>query len=102
MNMDKDSGTQTKASRLRELLATRMLAIPGAFNALVAMQVERADYEIVCPGAAISACRGVPDIGLLTLSEMAGKREGLPMRYRFPLSSMPTQAMVVRLMSLKR
>lgn len=74
MNMDKDSATQTKASRLRELLATRMLAIPGAFNALVAMQVERADYEIVyVSGAAISACRGVPDIGLLTLSEMAGE-----------------------------
>jgi methylisocitrate lyase len=73
-NMDKDSMTQTKASRLRELLATRTLAIPGAFNVLAAMQVERAGYEIVyVSGAAISACRGMPDIGLLTLSEMAGE-----------------------------
>lgn len=71
-NMDKDSTTQTKTSRLRELLATRTLAIPGAFNALIAMQIERAGYEIVyVSGAAISACRGVPDIGLLTLSDMA-------------------------------
>lgn len=62
----------TKTSRLRELLATRTLAIPGAFNALVAMQIERAGYEIVyVSGAAVSACRGVPDIGLLTLSDMA-------------------------------
>ena len=71
-NMDKDSKTQTKISRLRELLATHTLAIPGAFNALVAMQIERAGYEVVyVSGAAISACRGVPDIGLLTLSDMA-------------------------------
>ncbi|MFO0776120.1 MAG: isocitrate lyase/phosphoenolpyruvate mutase family protein [Nitrospira sp.] len=72
--MDKDSKTQTKTSRLRELLATRTLAIPGAFNALVAKQIERASYETVyVSGAAISACRGVPDIGLLTLSDMAAE-----------------------------
>ncbi len=70
-NMDKASTTQTKTSRLRELLATRTLAIPGAFNALVAMQIERAGYEIVyVSGAAISSCRGVPDIGHLTLGDM--------------------------------
>ena len=70
--MDKDTRTRTKTSRLREVLATRTLAIPGAFNALVAMQIERAGYEIVyVSGAAISACHGVPDIGLLTLGEMA-------------------------------
>lgn len=64
----------TKASRLRELLTTRTLAIPGAFNALIAMQIERAGYEIVyVSGAAISACRGMPDIGLLTLSDMASE-----------------------------
>lgn len=72
--MNKGPMTQTKASRLRELLATRTLAIPGAFNALVAMQIERAGCKIVyVSGAAISACRGMPDIGLLTLSEMAGE-----------------------------
>lgn len=71
-NTNKDSATQTKTSRLRELLSTRTLAIPGAFNALVAMQIERAGYEIVyVSGAAVSACRGVPDIGLLALSDMA-------------------------------
>lgn len=74
--MDKDSKTQRKTSRLRELLATRTLTltIPGAFNALVAMQIERAGYEVVyVSGAAISACRGVPDIGLVTLSDMAAE-----------------------------
>jgi methylisocitrate lyase len=69
-----DQTGQTKASRLRELLSTRTLAIPGAFNALIAMQIERAGFEIVyVSGAAISACRGVPDIGLITLGEMAAE-----------------------------
>ena len=72
--MDKDSQRQTKTSRLRELLSARTLAIPGAFNALVSMQIERAGFEIVyVSGAAISACRGVPDIGLLTLGDMAAE-----------------------------
>lgn len=62
----------TKTSRLRELLATGTRAIPGAFNALVAMQIEQSGHEIVyVSGAAISACQGMPDIGLLTLSDMA-------------------------------
>ena len=72
--MDKDLKTQTKTSHLRELLASRTLAIPGAFNALVAMQIERAGYAVVyVSGASISACRGVPDIGLLTLGDMAAE-----------------------------
>lgn len=73
-NVDKGSKAQTKTSCLRELLTARTLAIPGAFNALIAMQIERAGYEIVyVSGAAISACRGIPDIGLLTLSDMAAE-----------------------------
>jgi methylisocitrate lyase len=63
---------QTNASRLRKLLGTRTIGIPGAFNALIAMQIERAGYETVyVSGAALSACRGVPDIGLLTLADVA-------------------------------
>ncbi len=62
----------TKASRLREVLGTRTISIPGAFNALIAMQIERAGYEAVyVSGAALSACRGIPDIGLLTLVDVA-------------------------------
>jgi methylisocitrate lyase len=62
----------TKASRLREVLSTRTISIPGAFNALIAMQIERAGYEAVyVSGAALSACRGIPDIGLLTLMDVA-------------------------------
>jgi methylisocitrate lyase len=62
----------TKTLRLREALNTRTISIPGAFNALTAMQIERAGYEAVyVSGAALSACRGIPDIGLLTLMDVA-------------------------------
>ena len=61
-----------KAARLREVLNTRTISIPGAFNALIALQIERAGYEAVyVSGAALSACRGIPDIGLLTLADVA-------------------------------
>jgi methylisocitrate lyase len=68
--MSQDSGA--KASRLRELLSQRTIGIPGAFNALIAMQIERAGYEAVyVSGAALSASRGIPDIGLLTLADVS-------------------------------
>jgi methylisocitrate lyase len=62
---------QTKASRLRDMLSMRTIGIPGAFNALIALQIERAGFEAVyVSGAALSACRGIPDIGLLTLADV--------------------------------
>lgn len=67
-----DQSTLSKTQRLRKLLATHTVAIPGAFNALTAIQIERAGYEIVyVSGAAISAARGLPDIGLISLADMA-------------------------------
>jgi len=64
--------TGGKGRRLREVLATRTVAIPGACNALTAMQIERAGFDAVyVSGAALSASRGLPDIGLIGLPEMA-------------------------------
>lgn len=69
--MIRSHSTASKAQRLRELLADRTVAIPGACNALTAMQIERAGFEIVyVSGAAISAARGLPDIGLISLADM--------------------------------
>ena len=45
--------------------------LPGAFNALTAMQVERAGFDAVyVSGAGIAAARGLPDIGLLSMAEV--------------------------------
>lgn len=64
---------QTKARRLRELIADHTVVLPGAFNALTAMQIERAGFEaIYASGAGMANSRGLPDIGLLSLSEVAG------------------------------
>lgn len=70
--MTPNNPTVSKPRRLRELLATGTRPILGGFNALTAMQIERAGYQVVyVSGAAISAARGLPDIGLITLEDMA-------------------------------
>jgi methylisocitrate lyase len=62
---------QTKRRHLRELIATHTVVLPGAFNALSAMQMERAGFEAVyVSGAALAAARGLPDIGLLSMTEV--------------------------------
>ncbi len=66
-----NDGKQTKARRLRELVADHTVVLPGAFNGLTAMQVERAGFEAVyASGAGMANSRGLPDIGLLSLSEV--------------------------------
>ncbi|MDQ6732646.1 MAG: isocitrate lyase/phosphoenolpyruvate mutase family protein, partial [Nitrospirota bacterium] len=63
--------TSTKPRRLRELMAKRTVVLPGAFNALAALQIERAGFEaIYVSGAALAAARGLPDIGLLSMTEV--------------------------------
>jgi methylisocitrate lyase len=61
----------SKARRLRELLDTQTVVLPGAFNALTAMQIQRAGFQaLYISGAGLSAARGLPDIGLLSLTEV--------------------------------
>jgi methylisocitrate lyase len=64
---------QTKSARLRELINKSCIAIPGVPNAAIARQVERAGFEAVyISGAGMAnSTAGVPDIGLLTLTEVA-------------------------------
>src|SRR4026208_579306 len=63
---------QTKAARLRELIAKDAIMMPGVPNAAIARQVERLGFEAVFGSGAgmASATAGVPDIGLLTLTEV--------------------------------
>ncbi|MBI3910721.1 MAG: methylisocitrate lyase [Armatimonadetes bacterium] len=60
-------------TRLRELLAEGCHAVPGTFNAAVALLIERLGFPAVyASGAGIAnGVAGVPDIGLLTLTEVA-------------------------------
>src|SRR5882762_477915 len=64
---------QTKSVRFRKLIAKSCVMMPGVPNAAVARQVERAGFEAVyISGAGMAnSTAGVPDIGLLTLTEVA-------------------------------
>ena len=62
-----------KAARLRELIAKGAIMLPGVPNAAMARQAERLGFDAVYVSGAgmANATAGVPDIGLLTLSEVA-------------------------------
>ena len=63
----------TTAKRLRQLIAKDCVAMPGVSNASIGRLVERAGFDAVYISGAGLANRtaGVPDIGLLTLTEVA-------------------------------
>jgi methylisocitrate lyase len=65
--------TKSKGARLRELIAKGAVMMPGVPNAAMARQVEQAAFGAVyISGAGMAnATAGVPDIGLLTLTEVA-------------------------------
>ena len=63
----------SKSKRLRELIAKGAVLLPGVPNAAIARQTERTGFDAVyISGAGMAnATAGVPDIGLLTLTEVA-------------------------------
>src|SRR5207247_10372545 len=67
------STSMGKSKRLRELSAQGCVLLPGVPNAAMARQVERAGFDAVYVSGAgmANATAGVPDIGLLTLTEVA-------------------------------
>ena len=60
-----------RSRRLRELISRSVVELPGAFNALAARMIEREGFEAVYLSGAVLAnsVGGVPDVGLMTLSE---------------------------------
>jgi len=63
----------SKSKKLRELISTRALMLPGVPNAAMARQVEHLGFDAVYVSGAgmANATAGFPDIGLLTLTEVA-------------------------------
>jgi len=74
---------------LRDALAAGPIMIPGAFNALTARIAERLGYQAVyLSGGALSAgWAGLPDIGLLSLTEFVEQAEVLVRSTSLPLVS---------------
>src|SRR4030095_5235156 len=63
---------KSKAARLRELITQGPVMLPGVPNAAIARQVERAGFDAVyVSGAGVAnATAGVPDVGLLSMTEV--------------------------------
>src|SRR5688572_29888591 len=62
-----------QSTQLRKLIAKGIVVMPGCFNAATARLIERAGFPAVyVSGAGLAnATAGVPDIGLLSLNEVA-------------------------------
>jgi 2-methylisocitrate lyase-like PEP mutase family enzyme len=78
---------KSAASRLREQLKSgRMVVAPGAYDGLTAMLVERAGFDAVyMTGAGTAARYGLPDYGLVTMSEMAETAQNMAESVSIPL-----------------
>jgi len=82
--------SQTPASEKRRLLRERLSAgelvrFPGAFNPLSARLIERKGFEgVYISGAVLSADLGLPDIGLTTLTEVAGRGQQIARMTELP------------------
>jgi methylisocitrate lyase len=72
---------------LRDAARHGTLAVPGAFNALVARIIERAGFPAMyLSGAAFSAAQlALPDVGLFTLTELAQETARLTRAAAIPL-----------------
>ncbi|WP_295833086.1 methylisocitrate lyase [uncultured Microbacterium sp.] len=75
-----------KRRALREKLASgELVRMPGAFNPLSARLIERKGFEgVYISGAVISADLGLPDIGLTTLTEVAGRGQQIARMTELP------------------
>src|SRR6201998_2044919 len=81
-----DLPTQNCGDRFRALLARPgILGIPGTHNGLASQQARRAGFEACyLSGAAMTASMGLPDLGIITMDEVAffirqvARASGLP------------------------
>ena len=85
--MNSDRGPNpSPGRRLREAWAKEPIQVPGVFNALVARMAERLGFRAVyLSGGALSAASGVPDVGLLTLTEFVDAARTIAQATSLPL-----------------
>lgn len=72
--------------RLRQAWSRGTVVLPGVFNALVARMAERLGFDAVyLSGGALSAATGVPDVGLITLTEFVEEARRITQACSLPL-----------------
>jgi methylisocitrate lyase len=76
----------TPGQRLRRAWEADVLAIPGVFCPLVAKMAERLGFPAVyLSGGGLSASLGLPDIGLITLTEVVHQAQAICQATALPL-----------------
>lgn len=80
------STAAAKRAAFRERLASgELLRFPGAFNPLSARLIEQRGFDgVYISGAVLSADLGLPDIGLTTLTEVAGRSKQIARMTELP------------------
>ena len=78
---------KNSSTRLRRLISRDgCLAVPGVFSPAVALLAKRAGFKtLYFSGSAFSGLLGLPDIGLTTLTEVAGAAAQITERVDLPL-----------------
>lgn len=68
-----DLPTQSPGARFRALLARPgIVRLPGAHNGMAALQAKRAGFQgLYLSGGAMSASMGLPDLGIITVEDVA-------------------------------
>ncbi len=77
-----------RTTQLRRLIeASEILVMPGAYDAISAKMVERAGFKAIqCSGFGLAASiLGMPDIGLLTMSEMVIQTRNIARAVQIPV-----------------
>ena len=78
--------SQSRARRFRAELQRDTLAVPGVFNAFSARLVEDAGFPAAyLSGAGLAASRALPDIGLLTMTEVVTETRYVTQRVQIPV-----------------
>ena len=76
---------EKRAAFRARLNAGELIRMPGAFNPLSAMLIEDKGFEgVYISGAVLAADLGLPDIGLTTLTEVAGRGQQIARMTELP------------------
>ena len=85
--MEAKPGSSERSAALRRLLNEHTVVLPGAINALSASLIEREGFEAVYVSGAVLAnsVGGVPDTGLMTLTESVAHCANIARATRLPI-----------------
>lgn len=82
----KPATPESRRRRFREQLRQDTLAVPGVFNAFTARLVENAGFPAAyVSGAGLAASRALPDIGLLTMTEVVTETRHITRMVQIPV-----------------